>query len=194
VTVRGLGTAGTHRVEAALDGYGVAHADAAVRASAVTPLALTLEAGRTDVVVTTDPVASRLKVDGVERGPTPVTLQALSLGRHVFSAARDGSVPIETTIVVTPATRQLALTLAREAPGTLIVLGDLPAQIYVDGALVVENVQNSGPRTVAPGAHALRVVLLSGEALDQRVTVKSGERVYWDFSKNSVTRRTEGTR
>jgi len=112
----------------------------------------------------------------------------------VFGATHDGSVPVETTIVVTAATRQLDLALPREAPGTLVVLGDLPAQIYVDGALVVENVQNSGPRTVAPGTHAVRVVLVSGETVDHAVSVRSGERVYWDFTKNSVTRRTEGAR
>jgi hypothetical protein len=56
------------------------------------------------------------------------------------------------------------------------VLGDLPAQIYVDGALVVENVQNSGPRRLAPGTHAVRVVLVSGETIDHAVAIKSGER------------------
>jgi hypothetical protein len=127
-------------------------------------------------------------------GHSPVTLHTLPLGRHRLRSTLDGREPAETTLVVTAETRQIQLGLAPEAPGTLVVLGDLPAQIYVDGALVVENVQNSGPRSLPPGSHTVRVVLVSGETIDHTVAMHSGERAIYDFSKNSVTRRPEGKR
>lgn len=192
VTVRGLAVAKPHRVEAARDGFGVARTDVSVKADAVTAASLTLEMGKTDVVVTTEPGGDEVRVDGATRGASPVTISALTLGRHVFRAARDGFDPAETTVVVTDATKRLHLVLTREAPGVLVVRGELPAQIYVDGALVVENVQNSGPRSLPPGNHTVRVILVSGESSEHSVAVRSGERVTWDFTKNSVTRRPEG--
>ncbi len=193
LTVRGLAVRGTHRVEASRDGYGVARADVSVAANTVTTSALVLEMGTASMLVTTEPGGGEIRVDGTARGTAPVTA-SLPLGRHVFRAARDGYNDAETTLVVTDATRQLHLTLNREAPGVLVVLGDLPAQIYVDGALVVENVQNSGPRSLPPGSHAVRVILVSGETIDHTVAVRSGERATYDFSKNAITRRPEGGR
>jgi hypothetical protein len=194
LTVRGLGVPTPHRVEAAREGYGVARADVTLQPDATTTTSLALEAGRTDVVVTTDPGRSEIRVDGVPRGASPVTLTALALGRHVIRATRAGYTQVESTIAVTAATRQVHLTLAPAPPGVLVVLGDRPAQIYVDGMLAVENVQNSGPRPLPPGDHTVRVILVSGEILDHTVPVRSGERTIYDFSKNVVTHRTEGGR
>ena len=194
ITVRGLGVVASHRVDASLAGFGAAHAEVAVTAGATATTSLRLEMGKTDVLVTTEPGGGEIKVDGVARGVTPLTVAALPHGRHVIRAQRDGYDAAETTLVVTDATRQLHLALVREAPGVLVVLGDLPAQIYVDGTLVVENVQNSGPRSLPPGNHAVRVILVSGETIDHTVGVRSGERSTYDFSRNVVTRNSGGNR
>lgn len=193
LTVRGLAVKGAHRVEVSRDGYGVARADVAINANTVTTSALVLEMGTASMLVTTEPGGGEIRVDGTVRGTAPVTA-ALPLGRHVFRATRDGYNVAETTLVVTDATRQLHLALTREAPGVLVVLGDLPAQIYIDGALVVENVQNSGPRSLPPGNHTVRVILVSGETIDHTVAVRSGERATYDFSRNGITRKPEGGR
>ena len=103
-------------------------------------------------------------------------------------ATREGHAPAETTLAVSESVHQLDLALRPEPPGVLVVLGDRPAQIYVNGVLVVENVQNSGPRELSPGPHQVHVVLVSGETIDQTVTVRSGERVVFDYSKDVVTR------
>ncbi len=194
LTARGLALKGTHRVEASRDGFGVARADVSVAANTVTTSALVLEMGTTSMLVTSEPGGGEIRVDGTARGVSPVTLAALPLGRHVFRATREGYNGAETTLVITDATRLLHLAMTREAPGVLVVLGDLPAQIYVDGALVVENVQNSGPRSLPPGNHTVRVILVSGETIDHTVAVRSGERAIYDFSSNNITRRPEGGR
>ena len=159
----------------------------------MTTSALVLKMGTASMLVTTEPGGGEIRVDGTARGTAPVTA-SLPLGRHLFRAAREGYNDAETTLVVTDATRQLHMTLTREAPGVLVVLGDLPAQIYIDGALVVENVQNSGPRSLPPGNHAVRAILVSGETIDHTVAVRSGERATYDFSRNGITRRPEGGR
>lgn len=194
ITVHGLGVAKPHKVEASRDGYGVARADVSVTANAVATTSLTLEMGKTDVLVTTEPGGGEIRVDGTARGTSPVTISALPLGRHVFRATREGFVNAETTLVTSAATNRLHLALTREEPGVLVVRGDLPAQIYVDGTLVVENVPNSGPRSLPPGNHTVRVILVSGEAIDHTVDVRSGERATYDFSRNAITRKPEGRR
>jgi hypothetical protein len=163
-----------------------------VKANEAVTAALTLEMGKTDVLVTSEPGASEIRVDGTARGSSPLTVPQLTLGRHVFRAVRDGFNTAETTLVVTDAIKRVHLALLREAPGVLVVRGELPAQIYIDGILVVENVQNSGPRSLPPGNHNVRVILVSGESIENTVAVKSGERATYDFTKNGVTRRPEG--
>lgn len=192
--VRGLGLARSHHVEAARDGYGVAHAEASLKPNGGNTLALALEMGKADVSVITEPAGGEIRVDGTSRGLAPVKVAGLSLGRHAFAASREGFDRAETTLVVNASTRELRFALHAEAPGVLVVRGDLPAQIYIDGTLVVENVQNSGPRSLPPGNHTVRVILVAGETIDHAVSVHSGERAIYDFSSKTVTRRPEGAK
>ncbi len=194
VVLRGLTVARPHHVEASRAGFGMARADVSVASGVQGVTRLTLEQGRSDLLVTTEPAECQVRLDGAARGPSPLTLPGLTLGRHTVSASSDGYQSADTALVVSADTRRLHLTLRREPPGVLVVQGDLPAQIYVDGALVVENVQNSGPRTLSPGNHSVRVVLVSGETIDHAVAVHSAERATYDFTRNTVTRKPDGGR
>jgi hypothetical protein len=194
VVVRGLGAARSHRVEAVQAGFGAAQRDVAVRPDTVASVQLVLAQGSAEILVTADPATSQIWVDGVSKGTPPVRLPNIPLGRHTFVASREGYMPAETTLVVTQATGQINLTLSREPPGILIVQGDRPAQIYIDDELVRENVQNSGPRELAPGPHKVRVILRTGETIDKLVTIGSRERAIYDFSQDTVTRRPAGGR
>jgi len=192
LTLRSLPVPGTRRIEVSHPGYGTARRDVALDPGATVRVALVLEQGRSDVVVTTDPAGSDIQLDGAARGASPVTLAGTPLGRHRLRAVRSGYVPADTTVEVAADTRQVHLVLAREAPGVLVVRGDLPVQIYVDGVLVVENVPNSGPQRLAPGSHDVKVITVSGETIDRTLNVRSGERIVFDFSNNSVSRTSEG--
>jgi hypothetical protein len=192
LTIPGLPVASPHAVEASLPGYAVTREQVSVQQGTLARSMLVLRVGTAEVLVTTEPSGAAIQVDGKAQGTTPVTLSGLSQGRHVVRASRAGRTPAETTVVVTAATRQLQLLLPPEAPGSLVVRGDVPAQIYVDDVLVVENVLNSGPRQLAPGSHSVRVVLVSGQTIDADVAVRSRERVVYDFSKNATTRKAEG--
>ena len=99
---------------------------------------------------------------------------------------------METTLVVVGGTRRIDLTLRREPPGILVILGDLPAQMYLDNALIIEGVQNSRPRELEGGPHQVRVVLNSGESIDTTVTVRPRQRATFDYSKRTITWKSQG--
>jgi PEGA domain-containing protein len=189
VTMRGLGAGQSHHVEATLAGHGAARQEVRLASGGITPVTLSLEAALGQLVVSTDPAGSDVRVDGRLRGSSPVTVTGLSLGSHTVSALRGGYLQNDTTVQVRAGSQDLRLALAVEPPGTLVVQGDRPAEIWVDGTLVVANVQNSRPRELPPGPHPVRVVFSSGEAIDQTVMVKSRERATYDYTRGTVTRR-----
>jgi hypothetical protein len=188
ILLRGLNALEEHVVEAALPGRDPARAVATVQPDTVVELSLTLAAGRARIVVTTDPPGAELLVDGTRRGATPLASLDLPLGRHAFQARLAGYVAADTSLEVQATTGQLHVMLRAAPPGILVVQGDRPAQIYVDGILVRENIQNSGPQSVRPGTHQVRVVLLSGDAVEESVEVRSAERVVFDFSTRQIRR------
>ena len=192
ITVADLPTANDHVVEATLPGYGAARKTFSVGANEVVPISLVLTAGNADVMVTTDPPGAELRLDGAARGKSPVLLTAVFPGKHRLVALRDGYVASDTTLVVTQETRSVDLQLHPEPPGALDVQGDKPAQIYLDGVLVVENVQHFGPRQLRGGSHDVRVVLVSGEAIDTSLVIKSRQRVTFDYTNRTVTWRPQG--
>ena len=189
VMVRELSLAQPHRVEATLAGHGAARQEVMAVANALTPVTLSLEPAPAQLVVTTDPAGSEVRVDGRSRGSSPLTVTGLALGPHTITALRSGYLQNDTTLQIHAGSQELRLGLATEPPGTLVVQGDRPAEIWVDAVLVVANVQNSRPRLLPPGSHQVRVVFSSGEAVDQTVVVKSRERATYDYTRGTVTRR-----
>ncbi len=187
--VRDLRVAEPHVVSASLRGYSVAEGRFQLVPGTVTPALLTLVVGRGNVLVITDPPGAEIRVDDDPRGRSPVRLDDLALGRHQIIAERSGYDAAETTVTVLESTREIGISLPRSAPGELVIQGDVPASIYIDGRLIVENVQNSGVRELDAGEHTVRVVLLNNEAIDRKVDVWSKERVIYDFTRNTMTRR-----
>jgi hypothetical protein len=188
VRVENLTAATEHVVEATLSGRNAARAVYTVLPDSMLSVSLRLASGTTRLVVTTDPPGAALALDGQQRGTTPLQQLEVPLGRHTFAAQLAGYVVTDTTLEVGPATGQVHVMLRPEPPGVLVVQGDHPAQIYLDGVLVRENVQNSGPQSVRPGTHHVRVVLVSGEVVEESVPVGAEERVVFDFSSKSTMR------
>jgi hypothetical protein len=192
VIVEGLPVPGRRLVEASLAGFGSARQEIPLRAGSVLGVRLSLRPDLLSLLVTSDPPAAQVLVDGQGRGSTPLSVQGIAAGRHRLEARREGFANADTVLEVLETTRQVHFALHAEPPGVLVVQGDRPAQIYVDGTLIVENVQNSRPQRLRPGPHQVRVVLVSGEAVEQSVVLRSGERATFDYSKNTVERRAEG--
>jgi AAA+ ATPase superfamily predicted ATPase len=191
VLVRDLGVAGAHDVEAVMPGRARLSESHRVQTGRLTTVSLTLTTEKTDLVVTTDPPGASVSVDGASSVPAPHRFEDLTLGRHKFTARFEGFAATDTSVEVVSNTRQIHIALAMEPPGVLVIQGDRPGQIYVDGTLVAENVQNSRPQKLRRGTHQVRVVLVSGDVIDNSVMVRSRERAVFDYTQGTVTRSPE---
>jgi hypothetical protein len=186
-TVHQISAATPHRVTASLPGFGEVRQEVAVRPDTTITATLLLQAGTYDLMVTTDPSGSQVRLDGTPQGDSPLLLHGLSAAAHTFSASRDGYASAETTVVVNEGTRRVRLGLARKPPGVLIVQGDRPGEFYLDDDLVVQGVQHFR-REVAEGTHQVRVVFSDGRTIDKSVNARSGELTTYDYSHDSVER------
>jgi PEGA domain len=186
VTLRGLQTARPHEITATLPGHGQARGEWAVIPDTLTAVTLRLEVGTTSVMVTTEPVGGNIRLDGEPWRKSPTTLAHVTLGRHTFSAVRDGYQAAETTLTVTPESNAIELALVPEPLGVLEVKGDRPAEIWIDNALAVANVQHC-KRELPAGTHQVKVAFPDGGTIDRAVMIKSGERVTYDYSRSANT-------
>lgn len=189
LTIRDLPIAAPHRITASLPGFQRAERNVSLRRDTLITLAIDLARQTTDIVLVTVPSGSELMLNGEPKGRTPLTLRQVPVGTHRFTAARVGYLNADTTVAVTTNLGTIELLLRQEPPGFLTVQGDYPAAIYVDQELVARNVQNSGARELVRGMHRIRVVLTTGEAVEDSVEVRTGESVVYDYSQRKVVRR-----
>lgn len=189
LVLRGLEVPRPHVVSAAMPGRAAVETSCSVTAGAVKALSLVLAEPKSALRVTTTPAGAEILVAGTSRGTSPLDLRDLPLGEIHLSARRAGCLPASTTLVLTSAPSEIQLALRPEPPGSLMVMGDSPATIYLDGALLKENVQNSGTRQLAAGSHHIQVVLVSGRSLEDTVSITSGELAVYDYSLRRVVRR-----
>jgi hypothetical protein len=189
LTVRGLALERPHEVEAVLSGHATVRQSTRLReAGKVSTITLALDASKAELMVTSDPPGAAISMDGVPRGTAPSRLPGIAFGRHQFSARAEGYTPMDSTLEVSGTSGQIHFAFMAEPPGVLIVQGDKPANIYVDGRLVAENLQNSGPQKLPRGTHEIKVVLASGEPVSKSLVVNPRERVVYDFTKGSISR------
>lgn len=188
VTLRGLPVPRAHSIEAASPGHAPRTESHRIDAARLTTVTLVLSSEKADLVVTTDPPGANVTLDGVAGGPSPRRFAAIALGRHAFSAHLDGYAAADTSVDLSAATGQVHIALQPEPPGIVVIQGDRPGQMYIDGTLVADNVQNSQPQRLRRGPHQVRVILVSGEAIEKTVTARPSERTVFDYSKGTITR------
>jgi hypothetical protein len=142
-----------------------------------------------EVAVSSAPTGALLEMDGVAAGKTPITLRTVAAGKHKFRLHLDGYLTADSAFVVGPGTQYWNQALAAVPPGILVVLGDLPARIFIDDKLVAANVLNSGRRSYPPGRYAVRAELVDGSKLEESVEINPGEVVTFDYSQRRVVSR-----
>ena len=188
VTVRDLPVPRPHVIEATSPGRAMRSESHRIEPATLTTVTLNLLAQKIDLVVTTDPPGAALSLDGTPEGTAPHPFVGLPLGQHRFAAHLDGYATVDTSVDVAAGTGQVHIALVPEAPGTLVIQGDKPAQMFVDGSIVGEDMQNSGAQKLRRGSHTVKVILVTGEVIDKVVVVRPGERAVFDFSKGTITR------
>ncbi len=189
VMVRGLPLALPHEVMATMPGRTTIHDTARLtEAGKLLSLRLTLDAKTTDLVVTSEPTGATIVMDGELQGVAPFTVPGVKYGQHQFAIQLEGFTAVIKTHEVSDAQRVIHFLLDAEPPGILTIEGDVPATMYVDGERIATNVQNSKAQRLPPGTHQVRVVLASVDIL-KSIVIKSGERLVYDFSRDTVAPR-----
>lgn len=157
--------AGTHQFELVRDG------------AARQPLTVVIQRGATVVhhvkfeapalaasatgtlVLTTDPGKLKVVVDGVARGVSPVTVEALAPGSHKVDVHSAAGVLSRTVDIVAGQTASVIVTASATAPppgaGWIAVASPIPVQLFESGDLIGTS---DSPRLMLPsGRHSITV-------------------------------------
>src|SRR5262245_25556437 len=141
-----------------------------------------------NLYVSTDPNEAVVSLNGEKQGNSPLVVPELACGTHFFVVAKDGYVTRDTSLSVTPSTKELSLSLVQETRGILIVRGapdELSAKIYIDNKQVGSaELLSSGEKEVTAGHHTIVVVFRNGSD-SMSVEVPTGGRVelVWEAQK-----------
>ena len=194
LTVLGLRTGSSHWIEASLPEHDPVRENQALVADSVIRVVLSLLPGKSDLRVSTNHDPSQIRVDGVLRGASPLTLSGIRFGRHRISASRDGYADCDTTLDIRTNSGDIHFELRPESPGYLVVKGDPLVDIYVADRPPRKDTQNSGRQQLPPGPCHIVIIFKDGSQIDTTLTIGSAEQVVYDFSKKTVTRQPAGGR
>jgi hypothetical protein len=192
VHVLGLPVTTKHKVVLKHQEREAVNDDVQVSAEQVTTKHYSLQQLTGEVAVSSVPSGAFLDVDGVRVGRTPLTVKTVAIGKHKFSLRLEGFLSADSLLAVGSGAQFWHLTLSPVPPGVLVVLGDLPARIFIDDRLVAANVLNSGRQSYPPGRHEVRAELVDGTKLVESVDIKPGEVVTFDYSQRRVVSRSTG--
>ena len=175
---------GPHTLMATLDGYEPLSQSVVVTSGATAQATLTLARVPTSVGslhVTTSPAGADIYLDGVYRGPTPITIGNLAPGNHNVILRLAGYQEYTvTTTVVAGQTTELPVTLAALPP----TVGSMDVVSYPAGASVFLDGSYRGQTSpydaldipnLAPGDHALVLSLEGYYNYVTSVTVTAGK-------------------
>ena len=139
------------------------------------------------LLVHSTPAGATVTVDGVARGATPVAVRGLDVGTHAVAISRPGYRGVERQVVLTPERPSRTLEIELQSLPRAVP----PAAVVADGSLVVDSrpagaavfvdgrrigVTPLTLRTIAPGAHTVRLEHAGYRPVTTTIEVKAGER------------------
>ncbi len=131
-------------------------------------LEIALERPRYTMRLESEPAGASVRVDGTDRGVTPVDVEVTEAEFHELELHRDGF--RAKTVFVTPEIKQERLRVALEPvlleAGSLVVDSDHPGRVYIDGRDTGEWTP-TGDIQLAPGSYKIELV----DGVGQRRTV-----------------------
>ena len=192
VHVLALPVPASHKVILRHQGREAVNDDVQISAEQVTTKRYSLQQLTGEVSVSSVPSGAVIDLDGKAVGKTPVALKTVGVGQHKLRMRLDGYLSADSLFDVGPGTHYWHQTLSPVPPGVLVVLGDLPARIFIDDRLVAANVLNSGRQSYPPGRHEVRAELVDGSQLVETVDINPGEIVTFDYSQRRVVSRISG--
>jgi len=139
---------------------------------------LTLDSG--EVAVTSIPEQANVRVNGIERGKTPVTVSGVPKGRTTIEITKEGFLPMTREVSLNAGDRQTVSVILEEQAGSMF-LSSVPsgARFYVDG-----QPRGIGPvkiPNVKPGTYNVRAELEGYATVDRAVNVLRGKETNEEF-------------
>ncbi len=110
------------------------------------------------LVVTSEPAGATVAIDGEEVGTTPFSLSDVAAGSARISMSKEGYVPYETDINITPSIQTPFHATLAAVKGTLVVNVTPGGDLYVDGVKVGSSIRPGHQELVDAGQRAVRVV------------------------------------
>jgi hypothetical protein len=126
---------GTHSVRVALGGYAVETQQIRVKSDqAEQVFAFRLRPLAGNLRIETTPAGATVKLDGQERGKTPLPLLGVSVGEHRLELALDGFLPVSKTVEVADQQTTTVKEVLERAQGSIVCVSVPPgAKITLDG-------------------------------------------------------------
>ncbi len=125
---------GDYSATAVAEGYFESQTDFRVSEADSQKLAITLQKKPGHVSLTSHPAAAEVRVDGIEKGKTPVTVSGLSPGSHSITLTSERYFPLQTDIQVEGLDKTQHIELSLEPAWGQLVISSRPA-----GATVTVN-------------------------------------------------------
>lgn len=189
LTVSALEVPRRHQIGAMLPGYAHAQATCDVQSGTLTTLRLILPRERASLLLKTEPPGAEVRARGASQGRTPLLLRDLPTGRFSFRVDLLGYSLVDTSALLAEGEQTLAIALREESPAVLLITGDSPSDMYLDGVLLKESVLTSGRRELRPGRHRLQIITGTGRTVEDTVDLKSGEFAVYDHAARRLIRR-----
>lgn len=145
------------------------------------------------VIATTDPPGAVVRIDGAERGTTPVTLSGITPGSHSVEISLDGYASVIRSFDNSDGERaELDLELTSRGGTVVIDTGDADGKVYFNGALVGSGRSvRVGP--LVKGKTQVRVES-SGKTYERTVNVPAAGRLELRIEEGRINERPPLTR
>jgi hypothetical protein len=167
-----------HQVEVRLGGHETIRRTLRVGGGATRNESFELAAETFGLLMQTAPDSATVFVDGEPRGVSDLYIDGLRAGFHDFRLQRQGFVSKDTTVTIDANTKLVTVRLTEEPPAVLVVRGDRPARIRIDGHLVGSGeLRNSDEQRRRAGRHTVALEFRDGGRDEVTVDLKPGQQI-----------------
>ena len=140
------------------------------------------------LTVISEPAGAAISIDGVDRGPSPLSIRAIEEGRHEILARLDGYFDERRAINVPAPGNQVSIVLELLPPGELVIEILPYAELWIDGELKERDAVNFRI-SLRPGMHTIELRHPVYGTVRETVELKSEERITKTFNMESGDRR-----
>lgn len=156
--IEGLSVNELHRIILRADGYeDVIREGIKVKAQELTEISMNLPVRKYPLTIESIPYGAEIYLDGEMRGLTPTSFPAVNQGKHVLELIKQHYETEKMIIKVPVENNRLSINLNELLPGTLTIIINPWADLYIDGKLIKKEAL-SNTAELREGMHVIELV------------------------------------